>query len=148
MKRTLQSLSQRFPKPKILCLNPDITCPNRPGGRSGRGNLQDASDSCAWPVAIPTSIVTEFLFTLDIGASGVKCYPLAPESIIVVYCLDSLVAICMASLRSHFRAILLFLCWRVDSGLPNGTEGIIKLAGNFPESAMVGLWVGCGLTNE
>ena len=54
----------------------------------------------------------------------------------------------MASLRSHFQAILLFLCWRVDSGLPNGSKAIIKLSGNFPKSAMVGLRVGCGLINE
>ena len=118
--------------PKILCLNPDITCPNRHGGRSGRGNSQYASDSCAWPVVVPTRIVAAVLFALDTRASGVKYYPLAPESTIAVSCLAGLVAICMANIRSHFRAILLFLCWWVDSGLPNGSKGIIKLVANFP----------------
>ena len=88
--------------PKILCLNPDIACPNRPGGRSRRGNSQDASDYCAWPVAVPTRIVAVVLFTLDTGASGVKYNPLAPEYTIALYCLASLVVIRMANLCSHF----------------------------------------------
>ena len=54
----------------------------------------------------------------------------------------------MANLLSHFRAMFLFLCWRVDSGLPNVSKGIIKLAGTLPEIVMVGLQVGCGLINE
>ena len=82
---------------------------NRPGGRSGRGNLQDALYSCTWPVAVPTRIVTAVLFTLDTRASGVKYHPLAPESIIAVSCLGSLVDIHMANLRSHFRAIFFFV---------------------------------------
>ena len=98
MKRTLQSLSQRFPIPK-----------NSPGGRSGRGNLQDASDVCAWSVAVLTCIGAAVLFTFYTGASGVKYHLLAPESTIAVSCLASLVAIHMANIRSHFRAILLFL---------------------------------------
>ena len=134
--------------PNILCFNPDITCPKRPDGRSGRGNLQDASDSCAWPVSVPTRIVAAVLFALDTGASGVKYHPLAPEFTIAVSCLDSLVAIRMTNLRSHFPEILLFLCWQVDSGLPNGSRGILKLAGKLTESVMVGLWVGCGLINK
>ena len=109
MKKTLQSLSKRFPMPKRLGVNTDMICPNRPGDRSGRGNLQDASDVCAWPVAVPMRIVAAFLFTFDTGASGVKYHPLAPESTIAVYCLASLVAICTANRRSHFRAILLLL---------------------------------------
>ena len=112
VKRTLQYLSQRYPMPKILCLNPDITCPNRPGSRPGRGKYQDASYYCAWTVAVPTRIVTAVLFKLDTGESGVKYHPLAPESTIAVSCLASLVVIRMANLRSHFRAILLFLFWQ------------------------------------
>ena len=54
----------------------------------------------------------------------------------------------MANLRSHFLAFFLFLCWQVDSGLPNVSKGILHLADNFPEINMVGLRVGCGLTNE
>ena len=40
-----------------------------------------------------------------------------------------------------------FLCRQVDVGLPNGSDGILQLAGNFPESYMVGLRVG-SLANE
>ena len=109
VKRTLQYLSKRLPIPKILCVNPDIICQNRPGGRSVRGKSQDASDVCAWPVAVPTHIVAVFLFTFDTGASGVKYHPLAHESTISVSCLASLVATRMANLRSHFRPILLLL---------------------------------------
>ena len=148
MKSTFQYLSQRFPMPKILFLNPDIKSSNSPGGRSGRGNLQDTSDPCAWPVAVPTHIVPVVLFTLDTGVSGVKYHPLAPKSTISVYCLASLVAICMANLCSHFREMFLFLCWDVDSRLPNGSKGIIKLAGDLKDSEMVGLQVGCGLINK
>ena len=32
--------------------------------------------------------------------------------------------------------------WRVDVGMPNGSGGILHLAGNFPESTLVGLRVG------
>ena len=95
--------------PKILCVNPDNICPNRPGGRSGRGNSQDASDVCDWPVAVPTRIVATDLFTFDTGVSGVKYYPLTPKSTISISCLASLVSIHMANLRSHFREILLLL---------------------------------------
>ena len=35
-----------------------------------------------------------------------------------------------------------FLCWRINVGLSNGSDSILKLAGNFPESTMVGLRVG------
>ena len=93
-------------------------------------------------------IVAAVLFILDTGALGVKYDPLAIESTIDLSCFTSLVAIRKANLRSHFREILLFLCWRVDSGSTNGSKGIIKLAGNFPEIAMVGLRVGCGLIKE
>ena len=55
--------------------------------------MQDASEVCAWPVAVPTRIVAAVLFTFDTGAPGVKYHPLAPESTIAVSCLDSLVAI-------------------------------------------------------
>ena len=126
--------------PKIFFLNPDITCPNSPGGRSGRGNLQDSSDYCAWPVAARARIVDAVLFTLDTGASGIKYHPLAPKSTISVSCLASLVAIRMANLRSHFREILFFLCWRVDSGMPNVSEGIIKLARKCNGGTMGRLW--------
>ena len=105
----LQSLSQIFPIPKRLCVNPDIICPNRPGGRSGRGNLQYASEACAWPVAVPTRIVAAVLFTFDTGVPGVKYHPLAHKLAIDVSCLASLVAIRTANLCSPFRAILLQL---------------------------------------
>ena len=168
LKMTSQYLSQRFPIPKILCLNSDITCPNRPSGRSGRGNLQDDSDVCAWPVAIPKRIVAAVLNKFDTGTSGVKYHPLAPKSTIDVSYLASLVAIRMANLLSHFRAILLLLsflsggscqerCWafnfdalsmllnprrRVDVGLPDDSDGILHLAGNLLEITVVGLRVG------
>ena len=93
--------------PKILCLNSDMICSNRPGDRSGRGNSQDASDVCAWHVAVPTRIVAVVLFTFDTGEVGVKYHPLAPEYTISVSCLASLVDIRTANRRSHFRAILL-----------------------------------------
>ena len=93
--------------PKILCVNPDIICPNRPGGRSVKGNLRDASDVCAWPVSVPTRIVAVVLFTFDTGEVGVKYHPLAPEYTIAVSFLASLVDIRTANRRSHFRAILL-----------------------------------------
>ena len=41
----------------------------------------------------------------------------------------------------------IFIFRRVDVGLPNGSKGILQLAGNFPESTMVGLRVG-SLANE
>ena len=91
---------------KRLCVNPDIICPNRPVGRSGRGNSQDASDVCAWTVAVPTRIVAIVLFTFDTGASGVKYHSLAPESTIAVSCLASFVD---TKRHSHFRAILLLV---------------------------------------
>ena len=125
MKRTLQYLSQIFPMPKILCVNPEIICPNRPGDRSGRGNFQDASDVCAWPVAVPTRIVATVLFTFDTGAPGVKYHPLAPESTIAVSCLASLVAIHTANLRSHFREILLLLSFL--SGGPRQTKIMFRV---------------------
>ena len=134
--------------PKRLCVNTNIICPNRPGGRSGRGNSQDASDVCSWPVAVPTRIVAAVLFAFDTWTSGIKYHQLAPESTIYIYCLASLVAICMANLCSHFREMFLFLCWDVDSRLPNGSKGIIKLAGDLKDSEMVGLQVGCGLINK
>ena len=109
MNRNLQYLSQRSPMPKRLCVNPGIICPKRPGGRSGRGNSQDASDFCAWPVAVPACIVAAVLFTFDTGAPGVKYHRLAPESTIAVSCLASLVDIRTANICSHFRAILLLL---------------------------------------
>ena len=99
----------KIPNAKILCVNPDIICPNRPGGRSGKGNSQDDSDVCAWPVAVPTRIVAAVLFTFDTGAPGVKYHPLDTESTIAVSCLASLVDIRTANLRSHFRKILLVL---------------------------------------
>ena len=37
--------------------------------------------------------------------------------------------------------------WRVDVGLPNAIDGILHLAGNLPESTVVGLQVG-RLANE
>ena len=95
-----------------------------------------------------THIITEVLFTLDTRESGVKWHLLAPESTIAVSFLVILVAINMANLRSHFRAILLFLSWLVDWGLPNGSGGILKLVGNLTESDTVWLWVGHGLTNK
>ena len=94
---------------KRLCVNPDIICPNRTGGRSGRGNLQDASDVCAWLVALLTRTVAAFLFTFDTGASGVRYHPLAPESTIAVSCLANLAAIRTANLCSHFQEIFLLL---------------------------------------
>ena len=109
MNRNLQYLSQRLPMPKRFCVNPDIICPNRSRGSSGRGNLQDATDVCAWPVAVPTRIVVAGLFTFDTGALGVKYHPLSPESTICVSCLASLVGIRTANCRSHFRANLLLL---------------------------------------
>ena len=66
--------------PKMLCVNPYIICQNRPGGRSGRGNSQDASDVCACPFDVPTRIFAAVLFTFDTGVSGVKYHPLAPKS--------------------------------------------------------------------
>ena len=93
MNRTLQYLSQIFAMLKILCVNPGIIFTNRPGGRSGRGNSQDASDVFASPIAIPTRIVAAVLFTFDTGEPGVKYHPLATESTIAVSCLASLVAI-------------------------------------------------------
>ena len=111
--------------PKRLCVNPGVICPKRPGGRSGRGNSQDTSDVCAWPVAVPTHIFSAALFTFDTGAPGVKYHPLAPESTIAVSFLASLVAIGMANLRIHFRAILLLL-----SFLSAGT--CQELCGNLP----------------
>ena len=107
MNRTLQYLSQIFPMLKILCVNPGIICPNRPGGRSGRGNLQDASDVCAWPVVVPMRIVAAVLCTFYTGAPGVKYHPLAPESSISVSCLASLVAIRTANLHFRFLSMLL-----------------------------------------
>ena len=107
MNRTLQSLSQRLPIPKVLSVNSGIISPNSPGGSSGRGISQDASDVCAWPVSVPTCIVAAVLFTVDTGVSGLEYHPLAPESTIDVYCVASLVDIRMANRRSHFRAILL-----------------------------------------
>ena len=92
--------------PKILFAKPDIIVPNRPGVRSGRGDAQDASDSCAWPVAVPMRIVSAVLLTLDTGAPGVKYHPLAPKSTIAVSYLASLVAIRMANIRSCFRTVL------------------------------------------
>ena len=70
--------------PKILCVNPYIICPNRPGGRSGIGNLQYDSDFCAWPVDVPKRIVAAVLFTFDTGESGVNYHSLAPKSTIAV----------------------------------------------------------------
>ena len=64
--------------PKQLSVNSGIICPNRPGGRSVKGNLRDASDVCAWPVSVPTRIVAVVLFTFDTGTSGVKYHLLAP----------------------------------------------------------------------
>ena len=132
MKSTLQSLLQRFPIPKRLCVNPEIICPNRPGGRSCRGNFQDASDLCAWPVAIPTRIVAAVLFIFDNGASGLKYHPLAPESTIAVSCLACLVDIRIANHRSYFRENLFLLSFL--SGGPcqerNGTQQKILL--NIP----------------
>ena len=166
--------------PKRLCVNPGIICPKRPGDRSGRGNLQDASDVCAWPVAIPTRIVAVVLFTFDTGTPGVNYHPLAPESTIAVSCLASLMAIRTANLCSHFWENLLLLsflsdgpcqerCSRFatgtcqkfcpwfnfgtlsmlleprrwfDAGLPAGSNGIFHLAGNSPESTVVGLQLG------
>ena len=120
--------------PKRLCVNPGIICQKRPGGRSGRGNSQDASDVCAWPVAVPTCIVAAVLFTFDTGAPGVKYHPLAPESIIAVSCLDSLVAIRMANIRSHSRAILLLLSFLSDGPYQERN-------GNFPKIlSRVQLW--------
>ena len=98
-----------FPMPKMLCVNPYIICQNRPGGRSGRGNSQDASDVCACPFDVPTRIFAAVLFTFDTGVSGVKYHPLAPKSKIAVSFLASLVDIHMVNLRSHFRAVLLLL---------------------------------------
>ena len=100
--------------PKRLCVNPDIIRPNRPGGRSGIGNFQDASAVCAWPVAILTHIVAAVLFTLDTVAPGVKYHPLTPEPTIAISCLASLVAIRVANIRSHFWSILLLssFLWR------------------------------------
>ena len=37
--------------------------------------------------------------------------------------------------------------WWVNVGLPKGSDGILHLAGNFPESTVVGLQVG-SLANE
>ena len=105
VKRTLQYLSQRYPMPKILCVNPDIIFQNRPGGRSGRGNLKDPSDVYAWPVAVLTHMVAAVLFTFDTGSPGAKYHPLASKSTIAASCLASLADIQMANLRSHFRAI-------------------------------------------
>ena len=157
-------------------MNPDIICPNRPGGRSCRGNSQDAGDVCAWPVDVMTNIIAAVLFTFDTGASGVKYHPLAPESTIAVSCLASLVDICMANRGSHLCAILMLLLflsgvpcqgrqkngtqqkycwefhvdalsmilehrWRVNVGPPGGSEGMLHLEGNLPESTVVGLRV-------
>ena len=95
--------------PKGLCVNLDIICLNRPGGRSGTGNSQDASDAFAWPIAILTRILDAYLFTFDTGAPGVKYHPVAPESTIAVSCLASLVAIQAANICSYFREIFLRL---------------------------------------
>ena len=129
MNRNLQYLSQRFPMPKILCVNPGIICPNSQCSRAGRGNSQDASDVCAWPVAVPARIVAAVLFTFDTGARGVKYHPLATKSTIAVSCLVSLVAIRTANLCFHFRAILLLLlflsdgpCWEL---VKNSVQGSI-----------------------
>ena len=89
--------------PEILCVNKGIICPNKNGGRSGRGNLQDASDVCTWPVSVATRIFAAVLFAFDTGAPGVNYHPLAPESTAAVSCLASLVAIRTANIRSHFQ---------------------------------------------
>ena len=127
MKRTLQYLPQIFPMPKILCVNPGIICPNMTGGRSGRGNLQYASDVCAWPVAVPTRIVAAVLFTLDTGAPGVKYHLIAPESTIDVSCFASLVAIRTANLPSHFRENLLLLLFLSDGPCQERNRNLPKI---------------------
>ena len=95
--------------PKRLCVKPDMICPNRSGGRSGRGTSQDASDVCAWPVAVLMRIVAAVLFIFDTGASGLKYHPLAPESTIAVSCLDRMVDISIINHR--FVVALIPLGW-------------------------------------
>ena len=38
--------------------------------------------------------------------------------------------------------MLLETMWQVDVGLPSGSDSILHLAGNFPESTVVGIRVG------
>ena len=80
----MQSLSQKLPIPNRLWLKPPMMWPNNPGGMSGRGSVQEASDCCALPVAVPTRILAAVRSTLATGAPVLKYQPLAPESTMAV----------------------------------------------------------------
>ena len=63
--------------------------------------MQEASDCCAWPVAVPTRILAAARSTLVTGAPVLNYQPLAPASTIAV----SMRALSIAALALAIRLI-------------------------------------------
>ena len=79
---TLQSSSQIFPIPNIVCLNDGITWPfvGKLSGGEGRFNSAVPVDHWTCPVAVPTLNVGAAGLQFQRGASFAKYLLLAPES--------------------------------------------------------------------
>ena len=69
--------------PIRLWLKVDMMCPWR-NGSCGRGMVQDDTDLCVCPVAVPTLMGCTLVLQLPQGESVVMYMPLAPASAIAV----------------------------------------------------------------